>query len=134
MLTVGTIIPLVMQSWTLVCKRYQKHGGKTSAKIISYIAEGMFEPRLVAWYQADQTQIDALTLDQFLAKLSQLVLEKNWSHDILETILSSTQGDRVFIDWKIELENLNAILATSALSKVLTKDSAQGPTPIQPPP
>jgi hypothetical protein len=122
MLTAGTITPLIMQSWTLACKRYKKHGGKTDAEIVSYVAEGMFEPRLVAWYQADQTRIDSLSLDGYLLELSQLVLEKNWAHDILETILSSTQGNHVFIDWKIEMENLNAILATSAPTKALTKD------------
>ena len=121
MLTAGRITPLIMQSWTLACKRYKKHGGKTDTEIVSYVAEGMFEPRLVAWYQADQTRIDTLSLDAYLTELAQLVLEKNWSHDILETILSSSQGNQVFIDWKIELENLNAILATSAPTKALTK-------------
>jgi hypothetical protein len=122
MLTAGTITPLIMQSWTLACKCYKKHGGKTNAEIISYVAEGMFELCLVAWYQADQTRIDSLSFDGYLSELSQLVLEKNWAHDILETILSLVQGDRVFIDWKIEMENLNVILATSALAKALTKD------------
>ncbi|KAF8219191.1 hypothetical protein L208DRAFT_1554056 [Tricholoma matsutake] len=121
MLTTGKITPLIMQLWTLACKHYKKHGGKTDNEIVSYVAEGMFEPRLVAWYQADQTRIDALSLDRYLGELSQLVLEKNWVHNILETILSSLQGDQVFIDWKIEIENLNAILATSALAKALTK-------------
>ena len=44
------------------------------------------------WYQADQTQIDGLTLNVYLLELSQLVLERNWSHDILETILSSSRS------------------------------------------
>ena len=48
----------------------------------------MFELHLVAWYQADQTHINGLTLNVYLLELSQLVLEKNWAHDILETILS----------------------------------------------
>jgi hypothetical protein len=121
MLTAGTITPLIMQSWTLACKRYMKHGGRTASDIVSYVAEGMFEPHLVVWYQADQTWIDALTLDEYLAELTLLVLEKNWAHDILETILSLSQGTQVFMDWKIEVENLNAILTTSAPTKALTK-------------
>ena len=80
MLTAGKITPLIMQSWTLTCKRYKKHGRKMDVEIISYIVEGMFEPRLMAWYQADQTRINALTLDRYLTKLFQLVLEKNWDH------------------------------------------------------
>ena len=82
----------------------------------------MFELCLVAWYQADQTRIDGLTLDAYLLELSQLVLEKNWAHNMLETILSSSQGNHIFIDWKIEIENLNVILATSAPTQALTKD------------
>jgi hypothetical protein len=122
MLTAGWITLLIMQSWTLACKCYKKHGGKTDTKMVSYITEGMFKLCLVAWYQADQACIDSLTLDTYLLELSQLVLEKNWAHNILETILSSSQGDRTFMDWKIEMENLNVILTTVAPAKALTKD------------
>ena len=51
MLTMGQITLLIMQLWTLACKHYKKHGGKTDTKIVSYVVEGMFEPCLVAWYQ-----------------------------------------------------------------------------------
>jgi hypothetical protein len=122
MLTTGQITPLIMQLWTLACRHYKKHRGKTDTEIGSYIMEGMFEPCLVMWYQADQTRIDGLTLNEYLLELSQLVLEKNWAHDILETILSSSQGCCIFIDWKIEIENLNVILTTSAPSWALTRD------------
>ena len=121
MLTAGKITPLILQSWTLVCKHYMKHGGRTATNIVSYVAEGMFELPLMEWYQADQTHIDALTLDEYLAELTLLVLEKNWAHEILETILSSSQGSQPFMDWKIEMENLNAILTTSVPRKVLSK-------------
>ena len=126
MLMAGQITLLIMQSWALACKHYKKHGGKTDAEIVSYVAEGMFEPCLVAWYQADQSRIDGLTLDTYLLELLQLVLERNWAHDILETILSSSQGNCVFIDWKIEMENLNMILVTSGPYQGPT----QGPTTI----
>ena len=69
--------------------------------IISFVAEAMLEPQLIAWYQA---QINALTLDQYLDELAKLVLEKNWAHKIRDAIISSKQGDCPFIDWKIELE------------------------------
>src|SRR5271168_1865196 len=35
---------------------------------------------------------------------------------------TSKQGNRAFIDWKIELENLNAILTTSSPAHALTED------------
>jgi hypothetical protein len=56
-----------------------------------------------------------------MAEVTLLVLEKNWACDILEAILSSSQGIQVFMDWKIKVENLNAILTTSAPTKALTK-------------
>jgi hypothetical protein len=123
MITAGRITPLIMQSWTLTCKHYQKHGGKTDAEIVSYVTEGMFEPCLVAWYQADQTWIDTLSLAEYLLELSKLVLKKAWAHDIRETILSSSKGTQVFMDWKIKVENFNVILTTSAPSSALTRDA-----------
>ena len=84
-LTAGRITPLILQSWSLACKRYMKHAEKKSTEIVSFVAEAMLEPRLVAWYQAGQKRIDALTLDEYLAELSQLVLEKNWAHKIRDT-------------------------------------------------
>ena len=121
-LTAGRITPLVLQTWTLACKRYMKHADKKPEEIVSFVAEAMLEPRLIAWYQAGQARIDALTLKQYLDELSKLVLEKNWAHKIRDTIISSKQGNRSFIDWKIELENLNAILTTTSPTHALTND------------
>ena len=50
MLTAGRITLLIMQSWTLACKHYKKHSGRSDADIVSYVAEGMFEPCLIVWY------------------------------------------------------------------------------------
>jgi hypothetical protein len=79
-LTAGKITPLVLQSWSLACKHYMKHADKKPEEIVSFVAEAMLEPRLVAWYQAGQARIDELTLEQYLEELSKLVLEKNWAH------------------------------------------------------
>ena len=101
-----------------------KHAEKKPAEIISFIKkEAMLEPRLIAWYQAGQAWIDALTLDQYLDELAKLVLEKNWAHKIRDTIISSKKGDRPFIDWKIELENLTTILMTSSPFHAIPEDS-----------
>ncbi|KAF8233159.1 hypothetical protein L208DRAFT_1558238 [Tricholoma matsutake] len=57
MLTAGKITPLIMQFWTLACKWYMKHASNTPAEIVSFLAEGMFKPQLIGWYQADQFPI-----------------------------------------------------------------------------
>ena len=47
-LTAGRITPLILQSWSLACKRYMKHAEKKPTEIVSFVAEAMLEPRLVA--------------------------------------------------------------------------------------
>lgn len=100
-----------------------KHAEKKPTEIVSFVAEAMLEPRLIAWYQAGQTQINSLMLKKYLEELSNLVLKKNWAHKIQDTIILSKQGDRAFIDWKIEVENLNTILTTSSPTHALTEDT-----------
>ena len=51
-LTTRKITPLILQSWSLACKRYMKHAEKEPEEIVSYVAEAMLEPHLIAWYQA----------------------------------------------------------------------------------
>jgi len=73
------------------------------------------------------------TLDQYLKELTSITLEKNWAHLVREKILTTTQGNRKFIDWKIEMENLNAILTTSAKTFALSRQpcgacSSYGPS------
>jgi hypothetical protein len=40
-LTAGKITPLILQSWSLACKRYMKHAEKKSTEIVSFVAEAM---------------------------------------------------------------------------------------------
>jgi hypothetical protein len=105
-LTKGIITPLILQQLTLAIKHYQKHAEKNSDVIISYVADCMLEPCLITWYQG-----------------ANLVLEKNWAHKIRQQILSMVQGDRHFIDWKIKMENFNALLQISAPTYVLGSDT-----------
>ena len=62
-----------------------KHAEKKPKEIVSFVAEAMLEPRLIAWYQAGQARIDTLTLKEYLEELAKLVLEKNWAHKIRDT-------------------------------------------------
>ncbi|KIJ44948.1 hypothetical protein M422DRAFT_251569 [Sphaerobolus stellatus SS14] len=70
-----------------------------------------------------QARIDALSLEQYLKELASLVLEKNWDLKIRQQVLSSKQGEHEFIDWKIEVENLNRILTTTAPTLALKPDA-----------
>ncbi|KIJ36105.1 hypothetical protein M422DRAFT_261652 [Sphaerobolus stellatus SS14] len=122
-LTPGRIDPQVLQTWSLACKRYMKHAEKKPSEIVSFVAEAMQEPRLITWYQAGQERIDVLPLKGYLEELSKRVLEKEWAPKLRDQVLSSKQGDQAFMDWKIEVENLNAILLTSAPTHTLKPDA-----------
>ncbi|KAF8992260.1 hypothetical protein BDQ17DRAFT_1369731 [Cyathus striatus] len=123
-LTAGRIDPVVFYSWSITCRRFAKHAEKKPSEIVSFVAGAMLEPRLVAWYNSDTTCIDALTLEAYLLELSKLVLLKNWGKKIRNQILSSTQGSKSFMDWKIELENLNAILISTSPAHTVNHLSA----------
>ncbi|PPQ80491.1 hypothetical protein CVT25_001758, partial [Psilocybe cyanescens] len=115
MLTAGKITPLILHTWTNACKRFLKHSGKEPDEIVSFVADAMLEPRLQAWYQSGSDRIDRLTLSEYIQELANLVLDKNWAHQIKQQILLAKQpeGSR-FVDWRIEVENLNALLITSS--------------------
>jgi len=126
MLTTGRITPLIIQQWGSACTRFQKMSGTADDKVVSFVADAMMEPRLVSWYTSDRVRIDALTLKEYLKELSDLTLEKNWAHLIRQQILSAKQPDKTcFIDWKIELENLNALLVTSSPTHALSASQLQ---------
>ncbi|KIJ38239.1 hypothetical protein M422DRAFT_176908 [Sphaerobolus stellatus SS14] len=92
-LTARCIDPFVLQTWSMVCKRYMKHMEKKADVIVSFMTEGMMEPRLVAWYQGDQACINDLTLSEYLSELAAFVLERKWEHKLRQKILAAKQGD-----------------------------------------
>ncbi|KIJ51954.1 hypothetical protein M422DRAFT_243526 [Sphaerobolus stellatus SS14] len=122
-LTPGCIDPQVIQTWTLACKRYMKHAEKKPSEIVSFVAKAMQEPQLIAWYQVGQERIDTLPLKEYLEELSKRVLKQDWAPKLRDQVLSSQQGNQAFMDWKIEVENLNAILLTSAPVHTLKPDA-----------
>ncbi|KAF8994179.1 hypothetical protein BDQ17DRAFT_1431204 [Cyathus striatus] len=119
MLTAGHITPLLFYNWGIACCHFTKHSEKKPEEVVSFVADSMLEPHLVAWYNSDSKHIDVLTLDAYLLELSKLVLKKNWATKLRNKILSSHQGSKPFMDWKIELENLNAVLITTSPSHAL---------------
>ncbi|KAF8168734.1 hypothetical protein BJ912DRAFT_808305, partial [Pholiota molesta] len=82
----------------------------------------MLEPRLQNWYVTQMDRIDKLSLDEYIAELSAFALDKNWAHHTKQQIHSAKQPENSrFVDWRIEIENLNAILNTSAKKFALSE-------------
>ncbi|KAG6895713.1 hypothetical protein C0992_013111 [Termitomyces sp. T32_za158] len=69
MLTPGRMDDYTFQQWAIACKRYQKHARKADDEVVSFVADGMLEPCFVAWYHANQSRIDRMTLQEYLNEL-----------------------------------------------------------------
>ncbi|EJD49137.1 hypothetical protein AURDEDRAFT_162077 [Auricularia subglabra TFB-10046 SS5] len=86
----------------------------------------MLEPRLAAWYNAQQARIDALTLNEYLTELANLTLPRNWQNKLRNDILASRMDDdpaRKFLDWVVTLQNSNATLQLVGSKLALTDDA-----------
>ncbi|KAG6883543.1 hypothetical protein C0992_008516 [Termitomyces sp. T32_za158] len=101
MLTEGCMDDYLFQQWSIACCRYQKHSGKKPAEIVAYVADGMLEPRFVAWYHTNQSRIDAMMLDEYLEEFQRFALPRNWQTKVQDTILSSYQEGASFADWVV---------------------------------
>ncbi|KAG5353040.1 hypothetical protein C0989_011008 [Termitomyces sp. Mn162] len=123
MLTEGHMDDYLFQQWSIACHRYQKHSGKKPAEIVAYVADGMLDPRFVAWYYTNQSRIDAMTLDEYLEEFQKFALPCNWQIKVRDTILSLYQEGASFTDWVIVVQNLNARLRNTNSEHALT-DSA----------
>ncbi|KAG5349205.1 hypothetical protein C0989_005262 [Termitomyces sp. Mn162] len=125
MLTPGWLDIEKFQEWSNACHRYLKHSEKKSKEIVRFVVDGMLEPCFVKWYHANQTCIDALSLDKYLTEFVKYVLPCKWEHGVRNTLLSSKQGNKPFADWQIELENLNTLLANTKSTCCLSDASVQ---------
>ncbi|KAG6858679.1 hypothetical protein C0995_014758, partial [Termitomyces sp. Mi166 len=113
MLTSGCMDDYTFQQWAIACKRYQKHSRKSNDEIVSFVADGMLEPRFVAWYHANQSRIDKLSLQEYLNELQKYALLRHWQQDVRDTILASYQGNVSFADWAVVIQDLNAQLSNT---------------------
>ncbi|KAG5349879.1 hypothetical protein C0989_001454 [Termitomyces sp. Mn162] len=125
MLTLGWLDIKKFQEWSNACHWYLKHSEKKPEEIVRFVADGMLEPCFMKWYHANQTCIDAFSLDKYLTEFAKYALPCKWEHGIRNTLLSSKQGNKPFADWQIELENLNALLANTKSTCCLSDASVQ---------
>ncbi|KAG6874908.1 hypothetical protein C0992_006015 [Termitomyces sp. T32_za158] len=111
MLNLGCMHDYTFQQWAIACKRYQKHTKKSDDEVVSFVADGMLEPHFVAWYHANQSCIDRMTLQEYLNELQRYALPQHWQQDVCNMILASHQENISFADWVVVIQDLNAHLS-----------------------
>ncbi|KAG5348528.1 hypothetical protein C0989_010129, partial [Termitomyces sp. Mn162] len=120
MLTKGHMDDHVFQQWTIACQRFQKHLVEKDSEIMSFVVDGMLEPWFVAWYHANRSRIDAMTLEQYLHELQRFALPCHWQTKVHDTILGLYQGNMAFTDRVVVLQNLNALLKNTRSEHTLS--------------
>lgn len=125
MLTAGTVSPALLEEWHHMCKCFAKQSSKDpKTKVVLLVANAMFEPRLQERYHTVEDWIDKLSLDEYMVKLVEIVLNPNWAHQMWQDILATSQPNwQTFKQWCCEMENHNALLTTSMPAFSLAKDS-----------
>ncbi|KAG6878062.1 hypothetical protein C0993_000162 [Termitomyces sp. T159_Od127] len=106
--TEGRVDDSLFHQWSIACHRYKKHSGKKPDEIMSFVADGMLEPRFIAWYHTNQSRIDAMTLNEYLDEFQRFVLPRNWQPKVWDSILASFQENMSFANWNVYIQNLNA--------------------------
>ena len=81
-LSAGDLTPEVFAQWKRACERYLKHSDKEADEVVSFVADAMYEPRLAAWYSAQQGRIDKMTLKEYLVELATFALPQNWQNKL----------------------------------------------------
>ncbi|KAG5335951.1 hypothetical protein C0989_012512 [Termitomyces sp. Mn162] len=107
MLTEGRMDNHVFQQWTIACHCYQKHSGKKDSEIVSFIADRMLKPRFVTWYHANQSKIDAMSLNQYLSELQKFALPRRWQTKVDHAKIPESG----LADWVMEVIELDEELA-----------------------
>ncbi len=74
------------------------------------IAWGLQDPQLQEWYITNQERINAMEFSEYMNELQDVWLPSDWERTARTKILSTPQGDRIFWEWALEMQNLNARL------------------------
>ncbi|KAG1775492.1 hypothetical protein EV702DRAFT_972901, partial [Suillus placidus] len=109
-LTAGEITPQVTCDWENACDTYFLHKQIDTTDQVKMIASGMTDPRLRTWYLTQRATLDAGTFAEYMTALRSAWLESHWATKLRKKVLGSQQGSRVFYEWALDIQSLNALL------------------------
>ncbi|KAG1801985.1 uncharacterized protein BJ212DRAFT_1487467 [Suillus subaureus] len=109
-LSMGDITPEILCTWEMGCHQYFKHKNIPNKEQVGKVAWGMLEPSVQEWYLNDQEHLDALTFREYMAEVRAYWLPSDWADITWQKLLSSTQGNKPFNEWAVEVQGLNALL------------------------
>lgn len=109
-LLAGELMPEVARDWNNACTTYFMHKAIVEVDQVKMIASGMKNPCLHTWYLTQQAILDAGTFTDYMTALKNAWLETHWDTKLRRKVLGSQQGNRMFYEWALELQNQNTLL------------------------
>ncbi|KAG0708042.1 hypothetical protein DFH29DRAFT_791206, partial [Suillus ampliporus] len=109
-LTAGELTPEALRSWEMGCTQFFLHKGVKDDEMVKKVAWGMQEAVIQDWYINDRERIDKLTFAEYMAEVRDYWLPSGWSDIVRRKMLSSTQGQRPFNEWAVDIQSQNTLL------------------------
>jgi hypothetical protein len=112
-LTPGDVSPEVLRAWEMGCRQFFMHKSIDPTEQVAKVAWGMQDPRIQDWYLNDQDRIDDLSFAEYLAEVRSYWLASDWADVVRQKMLSSTQGNKPFNEWAVDVQSQNTLLRGS---------------------
>ena len=109
-LTLGRITLEVLHQWERACKEYFRTKHVTVGKQVESVLLRLQDLHVADWAEANESDLIALKFPEFMAKLRNKFLERDWDRKIKLLMLASRQGERPFPEWTYEMQTRNALL------------------------
>ncbi|KIO11021.1 hypothetical protein M404DRAFT_966898, partial [Pisolithus tinctorius Marx 270] len=119
-LTAGDITPEGLRSWELGCENYFRLKSVAEDVQVAKVVGHLLDPRVQDWISNNGDRLTALSFSEFMDEVRTYWLPSDWAEAIQQKMLSSTQGNKAFHLWAVEVESLNVLLRGSEFH--LTED------------
>ncbi|KIO13808.1 hypothetical protein M404DRAFT_121464, partial [Pisolithus tinctorius Marx 270] len=119
-LTAGDITPEGLHSWELGCENYFWLKSVAEDVQVAKVVGHLLDPHVQDWISNNGDRLTALTFAEFMDEVRTYWLPSDWAEAIQQKMLSSTQGNKAFHLWAVEVESLNVLLRGSEFH--LTED------------
>jgi len=113
MLTARDISPAVMRQFEHRCKNYFVHKKVIADDQVSLIIGGIQDNHVGDWISGDWDRLVTLSFDAFMVKFRSNYLTEDWEEDTLRELLSMTQGNSLFWDFAVAIQNKNSLLCST---------------------
>ncbi|KAG2752641.1 hypothetical protein P692DRAFT_20724843 [Suillus brevipes Sb2] len=109
-LTAGELTPEVLKTFEMGCTQFFLHKDVKADEMVKKVAWGMQEPVIQDWYVTNRERIDKLTFAEYMSEVRDYWLPSGWSDIVRRKMLASTQGQRAFNEWAVDVQRQNSTL------------------------